>query len=416
MTVSIVLITGNHLCHNPRAIKEASALAKAGREVLVLGAWTDASLKARDKALVVGMPFAFVPVVDATDGALRARMLRLLRRIRGRAASMAHRLLGIESRAQFGQAVGGLLRAAERTPATLYIAHSEAGLHVASALAAGGATVAVDMEDWYSEDLLPEARSARPTRRLRRLERELLQRAAYSSCPSESMSRALALEYACPAPTVIYNAFSWQERELLDGRAEDRRGRTVPSIHWYSQTLGPGRGLEDLVTGLRDVRAAAELHLRGALAAGFEAWLWDRAPDAWRERIFIQPLVPNDQLLSRIAEHDVGFAGERSDIRSRDLTVTNKVLHYLLGGLAVVASDTAGQREVAGLAPNAVRLYPGGNAAALAAELNRLLDSPAQLAAGKAAALRAAAATFCWEKQEGRLVEAADRALAAAKG
>ena len=174
--------------------------------------------------------------------------------------------------------------------------------------------------------------------------------------------------------------------------------------------------MEELVTGLRDVRAAAELHLRGVPAAGFEAWLWDRAPADWRDRIFIQPLVPNDRLLSRIAEHDIGFAGDRSDIRSRDLTVTNKVLHYLLGGLAVVASDTAGQREVAGLAPGAVRLYPGGNAAALAAELNRLLDSAAQLAAGKDAALKAAAATFCWEKQEGRMVEAVNRALAAAKG
>lgn len=416
MTASVVLITGNHLCHNPRAIKEASALSRSGKDVVVLGAWTDTSLKARDKALVAGMPFAFVPVVDTTGGTLRAVAMRLLLRLRGKAARMAHRLLGIESSAQFGHSVGGLLRAAERTPATLYVAHSEAGLQVASALAAGGATVAVDMEDWYSEDLLPEARSARPTRRLRRLERELLRRAAYSSCPSESMSRALAQEYACPAPTVIYNAFSWLERERLDGRAEDRHGRTVPSIHWYSQTLGAGRGLEELVTGLRDVRAAAELHLRGVPAAGFEAWLWDRAPADWRDRIFIQPLVPNDRLLSRIAEHDIGFAGERSDIRSRDLTVTNKVLHYLLGGLAVVASDTAGQREVAGLAPGAVRLYPGGNAAALAAELNRLLDSAAQLAAGKEAALKAAAATFCWEKQEGRMVEAVNRALAAAKG
>ena len=106
MTASVVLITGNHLCHNPRAIKEASALSRSGKDVVVLGAWTDTSLKARDKALVAGMPFAFVPVVDTTGGTLRAVAMRLLLRLRGKAARMAHRLLGIESSAQFGHSVG----------------------------------------------------------------------------------------------------------------------------------------------------------------------------------------------------------------------------------------------------------------------------------------------------------------------
>jgi hypothetical protein len=49
---SIVLLTGNHLCHNPRAMKEASALARAGFEVEVLGGWYNASLKARDLDLL----------------------------------------------------------------------------------------------------------------------------------------------------------------------------------------------------------------------------------------------------------------------------------------------------------------------------------------------------------------------------
>jgi len=46
-------------------------------------------------------------------------------------------------------------------------------------------------------------------------------------------------------------------------------------------------------------------------------------------------------LLSRIAEHDIGFAGEMKHCRSRDLTVTNKILQYLLAGIAVVAGNMA---------------------------------------------------------------------------
>ena len=33
---SICILTGNHLCHNPRIIKEASALSDAGFKVEVL--------------------------------------------------------------------------------------------------------------------------------------------------------------------------------------------------------------------------------------------------------------------------------------------------------------------------------------------------------------------------------------------
>jgi glycosyltransferase involved in cell wall biosynthesis len=122
-------------------------------------------------------------------------------------------------------------------------------------------------------------------------------------------------------------------------------------------------------------------------------------------------LVSNAELLSRIAEHDIGFAGETPLSRSRDLTVTNKILHYLVAGLAVVASDTTGQREVAAQAPGGVFLYPSGDASALAARLDALLGSADALGRAKKAALDAAERTFCWERQEKALLESIKRAL-----
>src|SRR5262249_33171600 len=111
------------------------------------------------------------------------------------------------------------------------------------------------------------------------------------------------------------------------------------------------------------------------------------------------------------AEHDIGFAGEMKYCRSRDLTVTNKLLHYLLGGLAVVASDTIGQREVAAQASGAGELYPSGHAHGLAKAIHALVGSADRLELARAAALRADEATFCWERQEGALLEAVARAL-----
>ena len=128
------------------------------------------------------------------------------------------------------------------------------------------------------------------------------------------------------------------------------------------------------------------------------------AKSVQNERVIILRLLTL-QAQASIAEHDIGFAGEEKISRSRDLTITNKILHYLLAGLAVVASDTAGQREVAEAAGAAVSLYPCGDAAALARELNSLLASPDRLKASKAAALHAAEIHYCWEREVPSLLE-----------
>ena len=145
-----------------------------------------------------------------------------------------------------------------------------------------------------------------------------------------------------------------------------------------------------------------------AIPRRFEDWMKTQSIIA-PENIFPR-LVANDQLLSRIVEHDVGFAGEMKYCPNKELTVSNKILHYLLGGLAVVASDTAGQLEIARQASEAVLLYPSGDARALADVLNSLLASRERLRLAKAAALAAAQNTFCWERQEGALLDAVTRA------
>jgi glycosyltransferase involved in cell wall biosynthesis len=225
------------------------------------------------------------------------------------------------------------------------------------------------------------------------------------------MSAALAEAYECRAPAVVYNAFAWEQRQWIDGLQKDRRDARLPSLHWFSQTLGQGRGLEDLFAALPFLRHKIEIHLRGVPTVGFESWLMARVPAAWRDSIFIHDLVSSTELLSRIAEHDIGFAGEMKYCRSRDLTITNKILQYLLGGLAVVASDTAGHLEVARHAPDAVFTYPSGNAEALARRINELLESPEKLSHAKTSALRAAQKFFCWERQEDDFLETITRAL-----
>jgi glycosyltransferase involved in cell wall biosynthesis len=376
----IVLLTGNSLCHNPRAMKEATALARAGYGVDVLGAWLDPEFKARDEHLLKQLPFRFTPVIDVTVPGARAGLARLVQRARRKTAQLTYDLTGVQNPLQLGHGLGRMLRLAFNIPAQLYLAHSEPCLAVARTLLRAGRRVGVDMEDWFSEDLLPEARRHRPLGLLRSLERELLSRGVHASCPSRAMSGALAAAYGCPPPTVVYNAFAWSDRHVHEAMSRDSPPRAIPSLHWFSTTLGSGRGLEELLGAIELLDRDFVLHLRGRPASGFAEWIETRIPERLRDRVQLHPLVANDQLLPCIAEHDIGFAGEQPECRSRDLTVTNKILHYLLAGLAVVASDTKGQSEVAAQAPRAVLLYPAGDVRALAATLDRLLGSSEALA------------------------------------
>jgi hypothetical protein len=408
----IVLLTGSSLCHNPRAFKEAAALSRAGFQVRVLGAWLDPALKGRDIVLQREAAFEFIPVVDAT----RDSVADFVRRAGRKTAQLAHDVAGWQSARQLGVTVDPLLREAQRQPADLYIAHSEAGLHAARVLLRQGRRVGVDMEDWFSEDLLPETRAQRPVRLLQEMEREVLRGAVCAFCPSQAMANALAAAYGCPAPTVIYNAFSWSDRETIGDDALCRSARRLPSVYWFSQTLGQGRGIEDLLAALPLMRGACEVHLRGNPVDGFKSRIAAQLPEPWRDRVFLHGLVDNAALLGRIAAHDIGFAGDLTYCRNRDLTVTNKILHDLLGGLAVVASDTAGHNEVSRQAPGAVFLYECGNPGDLAQRLDSLIASPPALAEARDAALRAARDVFCWERQEPALLAAVDRALTAGPG
>ncbi len=411
MTVTIAILTGGHLCHNPRVVKEASALARAGYDVHILGGWFESALKARDQAMLAGMPVRFTPVIDLTSSRPGSWTQQLFLRGRAKAMRTIAGWTGLRSHFQLGLATNALYKAARKINARLYIAHMEPALPAALDLVRSGRRVGVDMEDWYSEDLLPEARKERPVAFLRNLEGKLLRKSAYATCPSRAMSEALRTNYGCVPPTVIHNSFSWADRNSLGPELRDRKDRRIPSIHWYSQTIGHGRGLEDLFAALPHLEHEVEVHLRGQPVAGFDAWLSARVPEAWRQRVFVHGLVPNEHLLSRIAEHDIGFAGEMKFCKSRELTITNKILHYLLAGLAVVASDTAGQREVAEQAPGALLLYASGDASALAMKLNTLLELPERLKHAKAASLRAAEQTFCWERQENVLLETVARVL-----
>jgi glycosyltransferase involved in cell wall biosynthesis len=272
-----------------------------------------------------------------------------------------------------------------------------------------GKRVGFDLEDWYSEDLLPASRRKRPLRLLKKIEASALHHGTYCITTSQAMATAMATEYGCREPEVIYNAFSLAERstEYQPRAAETKK----VSLHWFSQTIGPGRGLEKLLDALRYVTRPLELHLRGEVSKSYQEELHAAFPWSEGHELYIHPLVSPQDLVVRIADYQIGLALEEDVPPSRNLTVTNKILQYLLAGIPVIASDTEGQQEIARQAPGAVWLFANDNPTTLADRITELSQTPDKLRAAGQAALEAARNIFCWEKEEEKLLRIVEAAL-----
>lgn len=408
----IIIVSGIQLFANPRVVKEAETLAAAGHQVDVLGATLEPGMAESDRRLFEGQQWRYTVLMDASSPEWSDRVRFLAARIRLRVWREAHARLAISNPRQLGIAGSEILRYCLANSADLYIVHNPQGLWVGTELLRRGRTVAVDIEDWYSENLLPADRRGYPVEALRRWEAIALRGAAYSTTTSMALSEALTRSYNCNPPAVVYNAFSLRERDAIDGTVLDRVNPDLPSLCWFSQVVGRERGLETLMDALPSVETPLEIHLRGRCRPDYRALLLARAPESWRQRIHFHPQVPHDQLISRIAEHDLGLAAEIPYCRNIQLTVSNKLLQYLLAGLAVVASDTDGQREVAAVAGAAVTTFAAGDSSALAAALNSLIEDRTRLRAAREKAVVAAERFFCWERSAPVLLDRVASAVA----
>jgi len=404
----ILILIGGHLCNAPRPYKEADTLANAGHQVIVGGFWFDPEFIKRDRLLMINKKWQFVPIIDFQPN---NKLTNLRVRMRSRIAKETFKKFGAFSPALLGYGVTDMLKYAYRIKADLTIVHSEAGLWVGSQLLDHGFKIGVDFEDWFSEDLLPDARITRPIKQLKKLENRLINECTYSITTSQALANAMAEAYDAPRPAVIYNSFPWAERAQIDHDKRDRQNLNLPSLHWFSQTIGSGRGLETLFQSLHHFNIPLEIHLRGNCSKNIRQWLESQIPNLWRDRVFIHPTVPNQELLSRISEHDIGLALEYSNIINRNLTITNKLFQYLQAGLAVIATDTAGQQEVLSQNPEVGRLIPSNHPLALAQAIKDLLQTPDNLKTAKLSSLQAAKEVFCWELEPEKIVQLANKAL-----
>ncbi len=404
MSNRILIVSNGALCRNPRVHKEAGALAAAGFDVTVLTVRNHAPSEPIDRQLLKDASYRRV-CVDLLPGFATPAAIVLFRRLHLKVARDFARRIGRGSIHALGPA-RVLLSAAKKQPADLTIVHNEIAHWAGTRLIDAGRRVAADIEDWHSEDLLPADRRGRPLALLKEVERTLLRRANYVSTTSDSLAEELHAAHGGRRPHSIANAFA-----LGPARAMDALRPEPPAFFWFSQVVGPGRGLEAFTAAWARTCLPSRLVLLGEEHRETVAGLRAMLPPSHREKFSVRGLELPSKLPSAIAEHDIGLALEDATIRSRDLTITNKILQYLNAGLFVLATPTRGQREVLDQAPAAGGFLDLDDLSSSARQLDSLLADRAGLAAGQLAARRLAESRYCWEREAPRLVSLVQQSL-----
>lgn len=391
----ICLVTPGHLSTNPRLVKEADALVAAGYRVTVVAsrfiAWADKADSEFDGRQWKVHRVAF--------GRLAGRAAHVGQRLSQEVAALVYRCSGIGAARAFHPVVPALTSAACAVAADLYIAHNLAALPAAAEAARRhGARLGFDAEDFHRGEYPATAKPGRAQELTRVLEEKYLPLCTHLTAASPRIAVAYAEAYGIKTPTVVLNVFpkvQAPQQATASGSAQPR-----PSLYWFSQTLGPNRGLETVMEALPLSQAGPHLFLRGLPAVGYAMQLWQKAAQLGiSERIHLLPPAAPGEMVAAASTYDVGVASEPGSTPNNEIVLSNKLFTFLLAGIPVLASATDAQAALAAEVPGAIFLYPKNSAAELARRIDELLGSPNALADARRTAWELGQDRFNWDKE-----------------
>jgi FkbM family methyltransferase len=401
----ICILTPGQISGNPRTVKEADALHEAGHEVRVIATRTLDHVESRDQALMRRIRWR----LERID--LRSRLHWRLLRVGQLGARGVFVATGLPSSANVAlRAYTWPLRAAALViPADLYVAHYPDALPAAAAAARRyGARYAYDAEDFHLGDWPDDPVYDLERRLVRSIEARYLPGCAYVTAASPGIAEAYTEAYGIERPCVVLNTFPLGHA----APAPTPRGTAQPgpSLYWFSQVIGPDRGIECAVRAIGLARSKPHLYLRGTPTAGYASRLTDLAREVGAAgRVHFLPPDEPDRMEQLAAAYDAGLCSETGHTVSRRLCLTNKLFSFLLAGIPPLLSDTPAHDCFASDAGLTDLVHPRDNPGALGQLLDGLLGDSARLSAARVQAWRLGQVRYNWERERGLLLEAVGR-------
>ena len=396
----ICVVTAGHLATCPRMVKAADALAGAGYDVTVVSTVGWAEWAAReDEKLYAGRKSQWRWLkVDWTRqsgkwtwfvSGVRRRVAKKLIQMFG-TKRLSLRVLG----ADHTRMTNELANVASQVSCDLYYGGGSSLAATAIAADRRGVRFGLDLEDFHSAEVM----AADSGETISEIERRVLPAARFITAGSEPIAECYQAKYGVRV-VPLNNTFPLS----LQGPEPVALPESPLKLYWFSQTVGPERGLEDIVKAAALADIAIELNLRGQAQVGYLDLLRRSAEkEAKKLTIVHHPPAAPDEMVALAAAYDVGLCLERTTPRNRDLCLTNKAFTYLLAGLALVMTNTTGQRMLGQAVGEAAFLYVPDEIEALAAKLCSWANDSGSLLRAKRSAWQAAHNRWHWEHAEER--------------
>jgi glycosyltransferase involved in cell wall biosynthesis len=391
-------------------VKEADALHAAGFRVRVVAGDTMAAFRELDRSVLADAGWSAVRV-GFPGGAGRYFGAAIRRGCRFLVDKGICPNVAVAYRSE-SQIVGRLARAAKAEPADLYIGHYLQGLVAAAAAArTHGAALGFDAEDSHVDELpdVPAWYGRRAAREL--IERTYLPRCRHLTAAAPLIAESLRTRYGVEALSVL-NVFPLKEAPETPREPPSLSGQGPPSLYWFSQTVGPGRGLEPVIDALGHMRTPAHLYLRGNPASGYAEALHARAARAGvGDRLHLEPPADPARMARLAAEYDLGLALELTEPPNRAICLTNKAFTYLLAGVPALLSHTPAQDRLAIELGNAALPADLADPAGLAATLDAYFADPLRQREARREAWRLGQKRFNWDVEQHTYLASVRRAL-----
>lgn len=396
----ICLITPGHLASTPRVVKEAEALSAAGYDVHLIASQHFPPVEPLDQAVLARATWRTTRVrTHAGMGVMLNRLRRhWLRRCQPKPGQLTLRQAELWSHPGLAR----LVDAAVATRADFFHGHCVAGLSAAARAARlRGVDFGFDAEDFHEAETVEAEHDPVEGAVLHRIMGAHLREAKVLTAAAP----LIAAEYTRlhrVAMRVVLNVFPLRDAPVGPSRAHAFTATAPARLYWFSQTIGPGRGLERMMDVVRAMRTPARVLLRGCVSASYADQLRKRAGRADAIE-FLPPGLP-DEMVRLAAAADVGLALEERVPRNRDLCLTNKVFVYLLAGVPQVLSSTAAQVALAPELAEAGLLADFDQPAETARRLDDWLGDTSRQQAARDAAWQLARERFCWEVEREQLL------------
>jgi len=387
---SILLITSGQPSLNPRIVKEADALSDAGYNVTMLYAYWNKWGTEQDKQLLSKKNWRAIRVAgDPEQNKVTFFFSRIIFKLSQLVCNATRGAFFIEW--AIARPAFFLIREAKKHKADLYIAHNLGALPAAVIAAKKHKKPSgFDAEDLHRFELSNNIEST-AYKITKTLEDKYIPLTNYLTASGPQIAKFYNTLYPSLKPLVILNVFNKKNISLA------KPGKPL-KLFWFSQTIGPSRGIEDVVKALATLnKDNFEVHLLGHRPA-FNKLFFDGLTSGNVNIKFHDPIAPDD-IIAFASQFDIGLALEPGFSTNNHLALSNKIFSYMQAGLAIVASETSAQHEFMSENPAIGSTYPIGDVQALAKIISAYHQQPEKLISCKEASLRSAHNRYNWEAE-----------------